>query len=209
MVTRPCPTAVSSVPDGPVGVVLCGGASTRMGTDKALLGPPDAPMAGRVAGVLRAAGAVEVLLVGGDGPALGPHGDHWVPDDRPGEGPLAATATAARVRPGRALVVCSCDLPFVTEAELIPLVRALDGGAPAAVARVDGRRQWSAVGLSAATAAGLGAAVEDGQRALRAALGDVVRVVAVARPDRLRDVDRPDELPPDLRPGGAGPAGPG
>jgi hypothetical protein len=92
---------------------------------------------------------------------------------------------------------------------VLPLVRALDGGAPAAVARVDGRRQWSAVGLSADTAAGLGTAVEGGERAFRAVLGDVARVVAVAHPERLRDADRPHELPPDLRPGGVGPVGPG
>jgi molybdopterin-guanine dinucleotide biosynthesis protein A len=180
-----------------------------MGTDKALLGPPDAPLAARVAGALRDAGAVEVLLVGGDGPALGPHGDHWLPDDHPGEGPLAAAATAARFRPGRSLVLCSCDLPFVTATEIVPLVRALDRGAPASVAEVDGHRQWSAVGLSAATAAGLGAAVDAGERALRRAVGDAVRVVAVDHPERLRDADRPAELPPDLRPGGTGGVGPG
>ena len=67
-------SAPESAPPGPadpvVGVVLCGGASTRMGADKALLGPVGAPLVGRVVAALRDAGADDVLLVGGDGDAL-------------------------------------------------------------------------------------------------------------------------------------------
>jgi molybdenum cofactor guanylyltransferase len=187
----------------PVGVVLCGGASSRMGTDKALLGPPGHPLAGRVVAALIDAGVDGVVLVGGDGPrlrsAVGGAAD-WVPDQRPGEGPLAAMATAAAARPGRDLVVCSCDLPSVTGADLGPVLAALVDGAPAAVPEVDGRRQWSVVALSAPVAAGLGAAVERGERAPHRVLGALVATVAVPRPERLRDADQPRDLPPDLRP---------
>lgn len=189
---------------GPVGVVLCGGASRRMGRDKATLGPPDRPMAARVATALRSAGATEVVLVGGDCAALAGHGDVWVPDDRPGDGPLAAIATAARHRPGRDLLVCACDLPLLGAAALAPLVDALADGAAAAVCDVDGRPQWSVV----AVAAGLAAALDGpdgplarGERSLRGGLGGLARRLppAPGATAALRDVDRPEDLPADLR----------
>ena len=65
-----------------------------MGRDKALLLVEGVPMAQRVAEALRAAGATEVLAIGGDAPALTALGLHLRPDDRPGDGPLPATITA-------------------------------------------------------------------------------------------------------------------
>lgn len=187
-------TAVAGV----VGVVLCGGASRRMGRDKALLGPPGRPLAGRVADAVAATGVVEVLLVGGDGRALGGLGTGWLADDRPGEGPLAGAATVAAARPGSGLLVCACDLPWVTAEDLVPLLDAVARGAPAAVAVVDGREQWSAIAVSARVAAAFPVAVERGERALRRVIpGDVARLDA-DRPGRLRDVDRPEDLPPGL-----------
>jgi molybdenum cofactor guanylyltransferase len=186
---------------GPVGVVLCGGASSRMGTDKATLGPPERPLAAHVAGAVRDAGVYEVVLVGGDSDRLRAHGDLWLADDRPGEGPLAAVVTAAASRPGRTLLVCACDLPVVTGADLRPLLDAVAAGAPAAVADVDGRPQWSAVAVSAPVAASLGAAVAAGERALHPALPAGVVHLEPAVPDHLRDADRPADLPDGLRPG--------
>ena len=171
-----------------------------MGTDKALLGPADRPLAARVAGALRAAGVAEVLMVGGDGPSLRPHGDDWVADDLPGQGPLAAIATAVARRPGRPLLVCACDLPAVTGADLRPLADAVREGAPAAVFDVAGRAQWSAVALSAAVGAALRQSAAGGERALHRALPEGVAHLAPTRPDRLADADHPGDLPPDLRP---------
>ncbi len=149
-----------------------------MGTDKALLGPADRPLAARVAGALRAAGVAEVLMVGGDGPSLRPHGDDWVADDLPGQGPLAAIATAVARRPGRPLLVCACDLPAVTGADLRPLADAVREGAPAAVFDVAGRAQWSAVALSAAVGTVLRQSAAGGERALHRALPEGVAHLA-------------------------------
>ena len=52
------------------GAVLTGGRSSRMGQDKATLPVDGVPMAARVAGALRRAGAEPVLAVGGDQTAL-------------------------------------------------------------------------------------------------------------------------------------------
>ena len=73
-----------------------------MGRDKALLPVGGVPMALRVADALRAAGADEVVAVGGDATALAALGLTVVPDDHPGAGPLAAivTALAAGAAPG-------------------------------------------------------------------------------------------------------------
>jgi molybdopterin-guanine dinucleotide biosynthesis protein A len=73
-----------------------------MGRDKALLPVGGVPMALRVADALRAAGADEVVAVGGDATALAALGLTVVPDDHPGVGPLAAivTALAAGAAPG-------------------------------------------------------------------------------------------------------------
>jgi molybdopterin-guanine dinucleotide biosynthesis protein A len=200
---------VSSTADagaaGVVGVVLCGGASRRMGADKATLGPPGRPLAAVVAAALRGAGTVEVLLVGGRGPDLAAVGDAWVPDDLPGQGPLAALATAARRRPGRDLLVCACDLPSIDAAALAPFLRELAAGTPVSVAVLDGVPAWSVVAVSATAASALSGPdgpVAAGERALHRGLGAVAPVRHLTGPEAaaLRDADTPDALPPDLRP---------
>ncbi len=88
----------------PVGVVLAGGASRRMGWDKALSGLP-ALAAERLAAV-----CAEV--------AVADRGRGLLPgfpslQDAPGGGPVAAILGAAAAYPGRPLLVLACDLPRV------------------------------------------------------------------------------------------------
>ncbi|MES1242867.1 MAG: molybdenum cofactor guanylyltransferase [Acidobacteriota bacterium] len=98
----------------PVGVVLAGGASSRMGRDKALLEIEGETLLARAA---RRLGEVceEVLVA--DAGRLG-----GIPDG-PGRGPAAGVLGAARARPGRALLALAVDLPFVT----VPLLEELAG----------------------------------------------------------------------------------
>ena len=49
-----------------IGAVLCGGASRRMGTDKAFIEIDGVPMARRVASALADAGCESIYAVGGD-----------------------------------------------------------------------------------------------------------------------------------------------
>ena len=90
--------------DAPVGVVLAGGASRRMGWDKALSSLP-ASAAERLAAV-----CAEVA-VADRGRGLLP-GLPSLPDG-PGRGPVAGILGAAAAYPGRPLLVLACDLPRV------------------------------------------------------------------------------------------------
>ncbi len=95
-----------------VGVVLCGGASTRMGHDKANVALAGKPLALWVAEALAAAGAHPVVAQGGTPPpplmAL--------PDSVPQSGPLAGLVDALE-RHGD-ILVCPTDVPTVP-AELL------------------------------------------------------------------------------------------
>src|SRR5690606_15766602 len=131
---------------GVVGAVLCGGASRRMGRDKALIEVDGIALARRVADALRGGGCGRVVAIGGDGPALAALGLEPVPDGWPGEGPLGGLATAlGTARGAEALVVAPCDLlsPSATVVDAL-LTTLVEGGAEAdaATGEVDGRVEW-------------------------------------------------------------------
>ncbi|HWM93545.1 MAG TPA: molybdenum cofactor guanylyltransferase [Thermoanaerobaculia bacterium] len=98
-----------------IGVVLAGGASTRMGRDKALLEIEGESLVVRAA---RRLGEVcSEVLVADAGRGLLPGS---VPDGS-GKGPAAGILGAALVRPGQPLLVLAVDLPRVP----VPLLEEL------------------------------------------------------------------------------------
>jgi molybdopterin-guanine dinucleotide biosynthesis protein A len=120
------------------GAVLTGGASTRMGTDKAFVPVPGdgRPLARVAVDALRAAGAAEILAVGGDGGRLRAEIDAVlkpVPDRWPGEGPLGGITTALAAARHPVVVVLACDLPNVTPDAVRAVLAGLEFGADAAV----------------------------------------------------------------------------
>ncbi len=127
-----CAMASSSLPDDPIGVVLAGGASRRMGQDKALLRLPGAATLLETAvAALREAGldvavsfstreqhrAVEAALGGPPSPRI-------VIDERPGRGPLGGLHAALRAFPGRYVLLVACDMPRLDAAVLQAMARA-------------------------------------------------------------------------------------
>lgn len=124
------------------GLVLAGGASSRLGRDKAR-----EAVAGKVLLVhaVEAVTAVcsEVLIAGeraGREDLDLPSGARWVPDIHPGRGPLAGLhAGLAAARYDITLAV-GCDMPFLNPLLLASLVR-LAPGHEAVVPRVGGSLQ--------------------------------------------------------------------
>ncbi len=101
------------------GVVLAGGASRRMGRDKAQLEVAGASLGEHAARRL-AAVAAEILVA--DGGRRSVPGRRSIADG-PGAGPAAGILAAAELCPGRDLLVLACDLPLVPPALLERLAR--------------------------------------------------------------------------------------
>ena len=157
------------------GAVLVGGKSTRLGLDKARL------FSGGVEAALYAAGAAEVIRVGGDG----------VPDEPSGVGPLGGIAAALRHAAHDVVVVLACDLPNA-HPDGIRLV--VDGlGTEVDVALAPGEPLHAAWRRRAL--AGVEAAIASGQLAVWAAL-DRLRVAEVAGfdPTWAHNVNTPADL---------------
>lgn len=184
--------------------MLCGGASARMGVDKALLEVDGVAMALRTADALLASGVEQVVAVGGDSHALERLGLATVGDSRPRSGPLAAIGDALTWSHANIVLVVSCDLldpdPSAMRITVEALVAAPD--ALVAVPVVDDQRQWTHAAWRREAGPLLGQQIARGERAIwralrGAAVAEVLGVAAAA----VADAD----LPSDLR--GRGPAG--
>lgn len=118
-----------------LGVVLAGGASRRMGRDKALLTYRGRGLAAWAAERLAAAG-LEVVLADGGRDVAPP----WpsVTDAAGRQGPVAGLLGAAAARRDRSLIVLACDLPLVPVALLAALAARLRGGADLVAVRSSG-----------------------------------------------------------------------
>lgn len=185
------------------GAVLCGGASRRMGRDKALLPVEGIAMAVRVADGLARAGAVDVFAVGGDADALTRLGLRVVADDEPGDGPFPATLTALRAATAPMVLVVSCDLVAPDATAMAATVAALEASpAPVvgAVPLVEGHHQWTHAAWRVAGLPALEAARADGVGSLKRAAErlTIVEVTGLG-PEGLRDADTLADLPPTHR----------
>jgi molybdopterin-guanine dinucleotide biosynthesis protein A len=139
-----------------MGAVLVGGASARMGRSKALIELGGVPLVERASAALLAAG-LEVVWVAKEGDPIPASGVAvWV-ESRPERHPLAGVLEALE-RAGRPVLVCACDMPFVTPA----LVKHLAGLAGTAVPEADGRLHPLLARYDPAAAPVLGAALEQG-----------------------------------------------
>jgi molybdenum cofactor guanylyltransferase len=178
------------------GAVLTGGSSTRMGTDKASFPIDGIPMAKRVATAMRSVGCSPIVFVGGDPLSLGPLRERLVPDIAPGAGPAggvvsAVTAVEATDPAIELVVIASCDLPFLSAAQLRPLVAAMElagDTADVAVARNDAVQPLCAVWRSS-TLPVITLAFESGVRSVFGLL-DLLSVLEVpVEPTGLRNVN--------------------
>lgn len=105
------------------GLVLAGGASTRMRADKAALeyrGQPQLRRAFELLSKTCAATFVSVRPDQRDDPARA--GFPQIVDRQPGIGPIAGISAALLEHPKAAWLVLACDLPFLTEGTLQNLI---------------------------------------------------------------------------------------
>jgi len=172
------------------GILLTGGASTRMGRDKATIVVDGRTLAAHTAAVLSAVAGrcVEV------GPGVS--GLESVREDPVGSGPLVALAAGVAVVGGdRPALVVACDLPRLD----VALLRWLAGHpSPRSVVPVwHGRPQPLCARWSAAALATVPDLVDGGARSMRALI-DGSDAEVVAPPDgviaALEDVDTPEQL---------------
>jgi molybdopterin-guanine dinucleotide biosynthesis protein A len=187
-----------------LGVVLAGGASRRLGRDKAALPWTGTTLARRAAAVLAEA-CGEVVVAGPAGSA--PTGIEAVPDRFPGCGPLAGLHAGLERAGGRPIFALACDLPFV-EADL---VRYLVAFAEARVGEASNEGAWVAADAggmqplcgvySPAARAVAAARLRAGELEVRgffAAIGGVAMPITAEldcyRPELLLNLNRPDDL---------------
>jgi molybdopterin-guanine dinucleotide biosynthesis protein A len=175
----------------PLGIVLAGGAGSRLGGAKAMAMLRGRPLAEWVAGALaEAVGEVAIVAKAStDLPVFAPEIAVWREPDEP-QHPLAGIVWALARAEGRAVLVCAVDLPFVDAAALRGLCEA-SPEAPVVIAA--GQPLLGRYAPSAADA--LAAAVTEGGpvRETVAALGAVE--VALTGSERvLFNVNTPSDL---------------
>ena len=175
---------------GVAGLLLTGGASRRMGGDKALLEVDGLSLAQRTANVLAA--VVAPLLEVGPGRTTLPA----VEEQPAGEGPLTAAAAGFRAlsdlgHVGPVMVVAT-DLPRLS----VAVVRALAAhpSAGSVVALVAGRPQWLAARWSPWAVGRAPGLVGQGQRRMGALADDVEWLDGSEWAGDLIDVDTPADL---------------
>jgi molybdopterin-guanine dinucleotide biosynthesis protein A len=173
------------VPDAPLaGVVLAGGASRRMGRDKAGLpipGSPGGTMVERVVGIL-ARRCDPILVMAAPGQPLPALQARVMRDELRGLGPLPATGRALRAAAeagARFAFISAVDMPLLTVELIDDLTRsALETGAEV-VLPWDGRDHYLAAVYRTDLADRADALVAAGERKMRALVdnSDAQRIV--------------------------------
>lgn len=183
----------------PAGVVLAGGASSRMGTDKAFVEVDGRPMVLVVADALRAGGCDPVSCQGGDrehleqlGLAVRADAAVGGPSDRPG--PVRAIADALAATTAPTVVIAACDLPGLTGEVVAALVRASITHDAPAVATANGRRHLVAAWPASAHTS-VADAIARGIMSYGDVLADLGAIEVEVDPQVVHNVNRPDELP--------------
>ncbi len=179
----------------PIGVILAGGRGDRIGGAKATVELHGRPL---ISYPLEAVGRVldEVVVIAkGDTelPSL-PGVTVWV-EPQSTQHPLVGLIHAIELAGGRPVLICPADLPFVTEQVVHSLLAAELEGAPAVIAASGGRIQ-PLLGryLPRVTELLGGREIDSGVRVQEAIAALRPRLLEVADPEVLFNVNTPDDL---------------
>ncbi len=156
-------------------------------------------MASRVATALRAAGAAEVVAVGGDVTALAALGLTVWPDATPGQGPLGGLVVALGRSTAAVTVVVACDLAWLDGASVAALVAALadptaDPPPVVAFAHAGHREPLVAAWRTGPASAALGSAYAAGERAVHRAAAGLAAVDVTVGATVVRNVNHQHDL---------------
>lgn len=176
--------------------VFAGGASRRMGRDKASLESPERAsetLIERAVRVAREAG-LEVVIVGDVRPELMPEVPRLV--DRPrGIGPLGGLAALLAEAGDRPAIALAVDMPYV-RAEHLALLASDRRDADVIAGRASEHAPWEPLCARYAPRAlpVIERAITEGERSLQRVLARLSVEVATLAPEVLRDWDTPDDL---------------
>jgi molybdopterin-guanine dinucleotide biosynthesis protein A len=185
-------------------IVLAGGRSRRMGTDKAALDWDGEPMLARIVRissercepvfVVAAQSSSAYRLLHGTG---GPEAT-WVTDEAPEAGPVGGLAVglAAAAAAGADLAfVCATDMPLISARLIDELSGAVVDSADAVIAH-DTERDHPMAGVYRTSAASrIAELVATGEKRMTAVLDALAtRRVSVSDPDWLTNVNAPEDL---------------
>jgi molybdenum cofactor guanylyltransferase len=148
------------------GVVLAGGQSRRMGSDKALLRVDGARLVDRAVAVLQEC-CDQVVVASGDGRRLNGLGVDQIADASPGAGPLAGILAGLERARHPLVAVVAVDMPGADAGVLRLLARSWDGEA-VVLPRAEGRLQPLHAVWSRACARDLRRLLEQGERSVNA-----------------------------------------
>lgn len=118
--------------------ILAGGASSRLGEDKALVRlTPDGPTLLEMTIERVAIVADDVVVVAPSERGYGRFGTESIPDERPNSGVLGGIAAALRHFAGRDVLIVACDHPFLN-VQLLRRMASLDGECDVVIPRTIG-----------------------------------------------------------------------
>ena len=179
------------------GLILAGGASSRMQRDKAALRYRGQSQLDRAADLAKRHVAEVFVSVRADQTADAARAQRpLIVDSIPGQGPMVGIRSALAAKPGTAWLVIACDLPFLSDAALVQLLRERDSGGLATAFRStsDGLPEPLCTIWEPAAGPALAAYQEAGGRCPRKFLiREAARLLEPEDPRALDNVNTPDE----------------
>ncbi len=183
------------------GIILAGGASRRMGRNKALVSLAGQPLVSRVVEALRPLTS-HILLVANDPTPYRFLSLPIVPDEEPGQGPLMGLYSGLRAAPGDLVLAIAVDMPFLSP-DILGLLLSLASDVDVVIPRAHGRlHPLCAVYRRATCLPAIQTTLQQGQRRL-IAFHPLVKVRVVEEPllrqispdlRALMNVNTPEEL---------------
>jgi len=183
------------------GLVLAGGASRRMGRDKAQILFDSEPLVIRAVRTL-ARVCTDVVVASGDGHRLDHLGVTQVADAQPGAGPLAGIAAGLESARHDLVAVIAVDMPAASPA-VLALLAGLWRGEAAVVPVVAGRWEPLHAVWARSAAPGIAACLQAGERRVMDALATLgARLVGEAEWEAAEASEAPEPNGPKPRKGG-------